>query len=365
MRNKDFEILKKKASIAKEDNKYFSSENQGTMDNILGNPNWLSWFYSLYQLSDNNIDNIQPNSDESKNLATLLQSFLSGNSKYIETHNFNVYDWLYVKFLNLFNTKLFEKYLAVEKIDLHFTDNPDLSDFIDKNKDNTVEKIILEIQSLEYYKNEIYPNDFILDLQLQFIKSHFKEDENEKILLLEIIQEEITQIIDDRFIKNNVDCNVKCFLNFDQIDTNLHEIQYNKAFNCLYLNYWKIIYLYQLGLSLNCNGFKFENQTEISFKKNIENLKLNYDNIIKLFFNKNIEIISNSFLPDLTVYLLTFSPDFMSINGSLIRLVSVISNKEEFDMIIKEIDRYFKPFTEEINRCLANQSKIYPLVNIF
>ena len=86
--------------------------------------------------------------------------------------------------------------------------------------------------------------------------------------------------------------------------------------------------------------------------------------MIKSFFNKILEIITSEDVPELTVFLLTFWTDIIRIIDSLIYLVGVIKTKNQFDKVIKEIDLHFEPFTETINRALANKSKIYPLVKI-
>ncbi len=377
MRNKDFEKLKMKSDIIREtntnnnnidnfSNENFSDEknNGGFNENdFVGNPNWLSWFYSNYQLS-----NIEDNDNSTKNLSKMLQSFLSGNSKYFENiENFNPYDWLYTKIMNIFNSKLIKEYLATQKLDLHFTDDPDFSQYLNDNSELKIEKIITELQKMEYYKNDLLSNDYLIDIELEIIKAHFSNSTMDKLDFLEYIFKKLSFYISDDNLSQYLKNQFFIFFNknyFNSIPEEHKEIIFNNYMDNCILNYWKFAFESQLGIFLVFDDIinpELLNKKDI-YSSKIKNIIILSEEIIKGFFNRVIEIIIDENIPELSVYLLSFWTDVTKIIDSLIYLASKISNKNQFDKLIKEIDIHFEPFTEIINNSLANQSKIYPLV---
>lgn len=387
MRNKDFYNLRQKVEMLKTERPnldYFIGSESNSIENaagnvnveekslmqdfdiennIIGNPNWISWLYSNYSLADKA-------TEEEVIYSNLLQSFISGNSKHLESiYFFNVYDWLYTKFLNLFNYKLLQKYLAIEKIDLHFVDNPDLTGYMNANKDNSIEKIILELQSLEMYKNNILNNDFFLDLELEIIKAHFNSDSSEKLTLLEFIiektnfymNEERLNIYVEQQVKNIVPENILKSPDTTNMLSNLANFKQISS-----LNYWKLTFVKQLGIYLIFNQtFNEDKIIKDSLGELRDAIIINSKNLIRIFFNKIISIVISESIPEVTVYMLGFWNDITMIIESLIDLVSKITNKEDFDKVIKEIDIHFEPYTETINKALANNSKIYAIVFLF
>lgn len=383
MRNKEFDALSKKAEIFKRDSTNINfntnlnnlSINNSKLEgfdnnNIVGNPNWLSWFNSNYQLSENDFEN--SNLTYSTNLARILQSFLSGNSKCFEDlENFNPYDLLYTKILNIFNAKLIKKYLATSKLELHFTDDPDLSDYINEHSEMSIEKIISELQKDEKYKNEILANDFLFDIELEIIKAHFASVSYDKLILIEYTIKKLSFYMQDDYLSKYLE---KQFFDmvvdkerFSKIPEEQKGIIYANCMDNCIINYWKMAFISQLGLSLLFDYEKGINKfaKNDAFYDTRKNILLISEEIIGGFFNRVIEIFVDESVADYTVYLLAFWNDIMTIISALIHLVGKITTKNQFDKVIKEIDVHFEPFTEMINRSLASQSKIYPLVKIY
>jgi hypothetical protein len=361
-------------------------------DSFIGNPNWINWIYSNYNLSyqiqetDSKINEI--------NLGRTLSSFLSGNSQIFENiTNFNNYDYLYTKFLNLFNYKLIKEYLDIEKIDIHFTENLVLSNFLEANKDITINKIISEFRQIEGFQHSNFASnfDFLFDLELDIILlQSILIEENNKILNSDI--ENNNNKFFDVFIQMNSKKNhyyqsenLKVFLKNQFIANQKDKFGYENNYileqdlthqiKFGHLNYLKIGFLFELGiLMLFKKILIFEENLNINKKYyNKEEIKRYNNNKIKDFFNltgdfflklvatfkENKEILSIS---KIAVYICGFFFDIDDVKKKLIEHVKSISNKEEFEYLIQEIDLHFEPYSEIINKCLASKSTIYPTV---
>jgi len=381
MRNKEFENLIKKANVLKQ--KDFSNNSNNLRNefktdlkegiyyenNIVGNPNWLSWLHSNNQLAEN--DTGESEKRNSINLSRKLQSFLSGNSKYFENiNNFNPYDILYTRILKLFNAKLIKKYLATQKLELHFTDDPDLNEYIASYSELSLDKIILELQRMEIYKNQIVTNDFFLDVELEIIKAHLANNTFDKLVLLDFVYQKLSfYMIDDNlseYLRNQFN-NLIDKDSYDKYTVEQKEMVFNNYMYISIINYWKFAFLSQLGIYLIFDSVinPILLRTNVQFSDMRTSFILNSEEIIKGFFNRIIDIIIDEIVPEITVYLVSFRTNITTIIEDLVHLVDKISTKNQFDKVIKEIDVHFKPFTEIINNSLANRSKIYPLVNFF
>jgi hypothetical protein len=111
-------------------------------DSTVGNPNWILWLKSHCLLADK----------DSKKLRQIkkINSYISGNSKYMERDKVNIYELLYFKILNYLNTKLIEIYNSTQKLEFNYICD---SSYMKKTNSNLLE-IFQAIKNQELFKHE-------------------------------------------------------------------------------------------------------------------------------------------------------------------------------------------------------------------
>jgi hypothetical protein len=112
MKTKEFQEIKEIVSSKEYSEEIILNELNSRFDSVVGNPNWILWLKSNYLFSDFDFNKIRQ--------VKKISSYISGNSKYMERDQVNVYEMLYFKILNHLNTKLIEAYNLTQKLDFNY-----------------------------------------------------------------------------------------------------------------------------------------------------------------------------------------------------------------------------------------------------
>jgi hypothetical protein len=136
MRNKDFYTLKE--AVEKYQHSGNKDEIRRLHDSCFGNLYWREWLLtSYYQIEFEN--------HEKNNEIKLIQSYISGNVKFVESNSVNIYEHLYFGFLNYLNTSVIEEFNKINEnqIETRF-------------KTKSILNVIKSLRESESYKSEIH-----------------------------------------------------------------------------------------------------------------------------------------------------------------------------------------------------------------
>lgn len=370
MKTKDLSELQQKLNTLKSVQINNNSIYQ-VYDQAIGNSNWLLWFYSIY-------DSFETHSSSDKYIwqIKMLQTYLCGNPSFLEKNNYNIYDSLYSNILSMLNIKIIESYSNVYNsvnnnsfLDYHFIDKeePDLL----KNynvilKGKNIHDVINIIKSSGNYQEAI-KQDWLIDLELDFIHLHFIDNSNNKLLFYETLNSILLKIINmtnsdefDNYLKTHYNV-VENSMQIKEAKLSKNEQQQKIESNIalIKLNYLKILFVvlitYYATNYLKFQIHKNESEEVIRLADNIFN---NFDLILSYFYT---QLFTLSLNPSHLIFVLSFCLDLETVKTNLSYLANQLIDNSSYKLLVKEIDQHFKEFQEELNTNIANNTNIYQI----
>jgi hypothetical protein len=382
MKNKDFQEFKKKIHLLKSQPVGSSLNTEKKFDKVIGNPNWMLWFNSVYEACDVSMsDDVQ---DKNHFNMKLLQSYLSGNPSFIDSQNLPIHDSLYSHILSMLNFKLIQEYNKksdssdYSMLDYHFIDQ-DKPDFV-KNynkliKGKEINSLINFIRTKEKYL-EAVKRDYTLALELDLIQLHFTDEtdsityyENLNIILntlVEMVHSPSGQF--NEYVKTHyaiVDDSIQKRSDLKLSQDELH-LKDQETIGLIKLNYLKLIFNTLISYyATNSNKFEKPNQNDKRYNI-LQEIFSKYDLLISFYFDElshlNIRWGSR-FIPKKVVYILCFCLYIEDVQANLTSLASSISQlgRENYEALVEEIDLHFREHQENLNTNIANNTKIYEI----
>ena len=375
MKTKDFKEIELKIK------KFQSSPNElynnvdNIFDKVVGNPNWLLWFYSVHEGC--NI-NLSPDGQPFNWQIKLLQTFLSGNSSYIETNEYSVHDLLYTYVLSLLNFRIIQEYQSNNKtIDYHFVETePDFTkNFKDINGRNLID-IINIIKASEKYQDSV-KKDFTLEIELELIQLHLIDHISElsqadgDIIYYEKLNELFLKAINTFHENEDFDAYVATHHSLidrsslpkeNKFTKNEQQERANANILLIKLNYIKLIFM--TLITYNSTNFDRLRLRDVDYKHNERKINLmmeiltNFDFIVSQFFTMLSLLTKNSIN---LVYTLSFAYDLQTIQVNLSNLAKTLDNEASYKDLISEIDEYFEGFEEQLKTSIASNTNIYDM----
>jgi hypothetical protein len=354
--------------------KYYSSINHQhsiSSDQIIGNPNWILWFYANYSSCDLNTN------FEEGNRITLLQTYISGNPKFLQNYTkSNIYEYLYANLLSYLNLSVIEEHYKSEKTEYQHCDDPttELSDLFTRNRKTSIHQILKSIREQESYLN-IISKDYLTDIELDLIELHFTTEEVYKYELLDKLLIKLINYFQSEQFENYIKDHYKVIdemINFKGYDLKLTKDEENKKRELNYLlirvNYFKAIFTILIGY-YSYNSHLFEKSSFQEHEEGIQEIlaheplislinqiRVNFDYLISQFF---FVLTNFNLSPKLSTFALSFCLNMENIKSNLLTYANKLTDSVQYKELVEEIEIYFSDQNEELNTFLASETNIY------